>query len=180
MVKKPKLGRDYKVIENVLLEEDFVAISKISKLLPLMNEPKILNEKILANVSVVMDLTENHHWKNEGAVWRELEGLDPLLRRIFSQALNRMAKELKLAGQQGIVAGFNRYLPNPGRGLDQGWHFDQGAQHTMVMVLHNDFDYLEGKGLDMAFNQVEGPFAPEKFSTNEQAIPVEGSIESEA
>ncbi len=84
---------------------------------------------------------------------------DPDLIEFYRIAINRFAKELKLSGESFIHVQSTRSAPPSGFSLFQPWHYDQRASYTMTSVLYNDFEYSEGKGLDLSFNRMYGPFS---------------------
>ncbi len=82
------------------------------------------------------------------------------LNEIITPFVNRFAKELKWVGKHEFDFQIFRYTPQSHTEYKQKWHYDQGSINSMIMVVENDFEYVDGLGLNLAYNPLNGPYNP--------------------
>jgi hypothetical protein len=83
---------------------------------------------------------------------------------VYINSINRFARELGLIGSHTITFKVIRLHSKNGKPFNGGWHYDVKTSKTLVIMLKNDYKYLNGKGLNIAFNGHQGPHNPNKVS----------------
>lgn len=155
------LEKYYKQINDVFAPIERERILEIIKQMPLIsNLSKSGLDMLCSTQPEELSFSCSHQMAKPRLIFSRYPALKPI-QNVYIHAINRFAKELQLVDNHKITFKLVKLHDRKGVPFQGGWHYDIKTSITLLIMLKNQFKYLDGsKGLDIAFNESFGPHDP--------------------
>lgn len=159
---KERLKPHYFKVKNIFSDEERQSILSILKGMAPINELSGKGFDVLSSTQPeTLNFSPSHEMDKSQCVFSKYSSLQKI-QHLYIDSINHFARVLGLTGPCGITFKVVRLHSRDGEPFNGGWHYDVKASKTLVIMLKNDFHYLNGnKGLNIAFNGLQGPHHPD-------------------